>query len=350
MSAWRLAALLPLLLLAAPSQAAPMTGADILAQFNAVIRGNFASRSDVEGRTVVGGNVTQGATFFNNPGAAAPSSSPALTVYGTVGQGNLNLNNGGGAAIAGSNQANINMNGGGTLTIGGANSGNINVNGGSAAIAGANSGNINANGGTVSVGSPVAALPGFQATFVDPLLQLSEDLAALSPNSLVPATSAGWPNNVPLTASAGSGLAVFNVTTTYLSSLASFTVELNGRSGAVFNVYGTSYTGNANYNNAVAVANNVIWNFVDATSIAFNRQWGGTVLAPLAHVTNGTPIEGTLFANSYGGTGELHSRPFTAELPDPGTTGTSVPVPAPGGLLLFGLGMAALAGLRARRA
>jgi choice-of-anchor A domain-containing protein len=203
----------------------------------------------------------------------------------------------------------------------------------------------------VSVGSPVPALPGFQATFIDPLLQLSQDLAALAADSFVPAAGgSGWPNNVPLTAEPGTGLAVFNVTTTYLSSLASFTVELNGRSGAVFNVTGGSYAGNANYNNAVSVANNVIWNFLDATSITFNRQWGGTVLAPLAHVTNGTPIEGTLFANSYGGTGELHSRPFTAALPDVPTGSDSVNIPSPAALALFGFGLAMLAGVRARRA
>ncbi len=308
--------ILPLLLAGVPAAASPLTGEQILQQFNAVIRGDFNSPSDVEGRTVVGGNLTGGATFYNQPGAAAPSTFRALTVYGNVTPGNpINVNNGGGATIGGTNGRIINANGGGGVSTG-----------------------------------AIGTLPGFQATFVDPLLALSESLAALAPNSLVPLTAPGWPNNVPLTASAGSGLAVFNVTTAYLSSLASFTVNLNGRGAVVFNVTGTSFMANANYNNAVSVARDVIWNFVDATSITFNRQWGGTVLAPLAHVTNGTPIEGTLFANSYGGTGELHSQPFRGDLPDPEVpTVPTVAVPEPSTLAILGAGVALMAGVRRRR-
>jgi choice-of-anchor A domain-containing protein len=307
----RLASLLLLipLLLAHPVHAAPLTAADILAQFNAVIRGDFASPSDVEGRTVVGGNVTQGATFFNNPGAAAPSTFRALTVYGDVTTGGaLNVNNGGGATIGGSNAAVINTNGGGGLSTG-----------------------------------AIGMLPAFGSTFVDPLLDLSASLAALPMDSFVPVNPPGFPNNVVLTAGSGSGLAVFAVTTTYLSSLASFSVDLNGRSGVVFNVSGASFAANANFLNAVQVARDVIWNFTDATNIAFGTQWGGTVLAPNATVTNATPIEGTLFANAYRGTGELHSQPFRAPLP-------TTAVPEPAGLALFALALTLLAGAMRRRA
>jgi choice-of-anchor A domain-containing protein len=200
----------------------------------------------------------------------------------------------------------------------------------------------------VTIGSPVPALPDFQSTFVQPLMDLSQSLAAMSADSYLPTSWPGFPNNAPIQASAGTGLAVFDITTADLANLVSFQVDLNGRDGIVFNVTGASYTGNANYNNAVNVANKVIWNFVDATSLTFNRQWGGTVLAPNAHVTNGTPIEGTLFANSYGGNGELHSRPFTPDLTPPPSPVPGVPVPAPGALALFGFGLAALVGAKRR--
>ena len=80
------------MLWAGPSSAASLTAQEILAQFNAVIRGNLATPSDIEGRTVVGGNLTRGATFNNNPGAAAPSAHRALTVYGSVTQSCVTFN------------------------------------------------------------------------------------------------------------------------------------------------------------------------------------------------------------------------------------------------------------------
>ena len=71
----------------------PVLSADqILQQFNAVIFENFSTSADVEGRTVIGGNMTGGATFALNPTAEAASTFAALTVYGSETSGRvLNL-------------------------------------------------------------------------------------------------------------------------------------------------------------------------------------------------------------------------------------------------------------------
>ena len=139
-----------------PAVAAPLSALDILDQFNAVVFGTFATTADVEGRTVVGGNMTRGATFNIAPGSAAASAYPALTVYGNqTGNGSYNVNNGGGMTIAGTNAGSFMLNGGGSATIGGANSANLNTSGGSASVSigGSNTGTVNLSaGGSVFVG------------------------------------------------------------------------------------------------------------------------------------------------------------------------------------------------------
>jgi choice-of-anchor A domain-containing protein len=145
-----------LLTLAAGPANATLTDSQIFTQFNAVIFNNFSATSEVEGRTVVGGNVTSGTNFEIHTGLNA-SSFGALTVYGSVtDSGTLNIDNGGSVAIAGSNSASFNLNGGGSAYIGGSNSGTLTVSGGSAnlSVIGANSGALSlASGGSVYVGN-----------------------------------------------------------------------------------------------------------------------------------------------------------------------------------------------------
>lgn len=292
---------------------APLTATDILQQFNVVVFGNLSTGHDIEGRTVIGGNLTHGATFYNNPGAAAPSQYRALTVYGNSTSGNpININNGGGVTIVGDAAGLVNLNGGGSSSING-------------------------------VGTPAPdPLPDFVTTFSDPLADLSGLLASFAPNSTFPSNAEpGWPNNVSLRASSGAGLAIFNITTAQLSELASFSVDLNGRAGAIFNVYGSSYNQSGNFQHAVDIAPDVLWNFTDATSLSFT-QWGGTILAPHATVTNSSPLEGGLFAASFNGNGEVHSRMFRQEFP-------GAEAPEPSSALLLGAGVAALATFRKLR-
>ena len=65
--------LLPLVLSIGTARAGTLSASNIFSQFNAVVFGSFATTADVEGRTVVGGNLTGGATFDLNPAGATAS-------------------------------------------------------------------------------------------------------------------------------------------------------------------------------------------------------------------------------------------------------------------------------------
>jgi choice-of-anchor A domain-containing protein len=143
-------------LAAGTAHAGPLSDNAIFGDFNDVIFSNLTTSSEVEGRTVVGGNLTanNSVNFEIKSGLPAVAGFGALSVYGSVnGSGaTLNVNNEG-VAIAGSNNAGLAMNGAGTVYIGSTNSGSITGASGSVTVAGANSaGNIATSGGSVYLG------------------------------------------------------------------------------------------------------------------------------------------------------------------------------------------------------
>ncbi len=280
-----------------PAFAGPaLTANQILDDFNGVIYTNASTPSDVEGSLVVGGNLNA-ATIYNNPnGSEAPVGFGALTVYGSTSGNSINLNNGGSAYVAGTEGAHINFNGGGGY-----------------------------------ISAPGYAITNFEA----PLNALSIQLAGMTTTSSLPPTD----NNEIIKATPGAnGIAVFNITAAQLDAIPSYSINVNGASTVVFNVSGNNIDFKANDQSGTTGAKNIIWNFYNATSVDLETQIAGTILAPDAAVTNGNQIDGTLVADSWNGTGELHEYAFAGTLPPIATVVEPASV-AMLGIGLFGIGL-----------
>lgn len=284
---------------ASPSFAGTLSAATILSDFNGVIYGNASTPSDVEGALVVGGSFS-GATIYNNPTAnqTQPPGFGALTVFGSTSGNPININNGGSAYVGGSHGAKVNFNGGGGY-----------------------------------ISAPPVTLSSIETT----LNTLSSSLSSLAANSSLPAPN----NNEVISAKPNaSGLAVFNVTAADLAAIPSYNFSLNGAKTVIVNVSGSSVSFNANDESGTTGANNIIWNFYQATSVNLGTQIAGTILAPKANVTNGNQIDGDLIAASWTGSGELHDYAFD---------GVLSPVPLPAALPLFGAALLGLGGLGFRK-
>jgi choice-of-anchor A domain-containing protein len=273
----------------------------ILQDFNAVIYTNASTPSDIEGAAIIGGNFS-GATVYLNPPSSLPSGYGALTVFGSTSGNPININNGGSAYVGGTKGAIVNFNGGGSY--------------------------IAAPGNTIGY-------------FETAMNSLSTSLSTLTANSSLPTPG----NNEVIAATPNAqGVAVFNISASDLAAIPSYKINLNGATSVIFNVSGTAVTFNANDESGVTGANNIIWNFYQATSVNLGTQIAGTVLAPDANVTNGNQIDGDLIAYSWTGSGELHDYGFEGVLPTDGGT----PVPEPASLALLIGGIAAFGLLRRR--
>jgi choice-of-anchor A domain-containing protein len=282
---------------AGSGRASPLTAAEIMTQFNAVIAGSFTSNSDIEGRLVTN-TLAGGATFYNKPSGTASGFAAINAITVTSGVRSANVNNRGDVNVQGTNQGWFSLNGGALVS-----------------------------GPAFTIGDVTA-----------PLTALSADLAGLVPNSTIDARDLNTFTFV-ITPNA-QGLAVFTLDASQLSAARNL-MFTGTASTIVVNVTGTGFSSTANFNAGAFINQHVIWNFAEATTLDF-MGWHGAVLAPLATVSNSTAMEGFLFAGTFNGRGELHDFPFAGALPRF--------VPEPGTLALLASGMIGLCLTRRPRA
>lgn len=290
-------ATLALVSIGSPAQATDLTAKQILADFNLVASGNVTTQSDIEGAAVVGGTLN-GSTFFNNTNDLPASKT--IYLYGSLGHGPLNLDNGG------------NLNYSGNIT----------------------NSQVNFNGG----GQQFKSFPSPISAYTTPLNQMSTILAGLTPTagaSIVDGT---------FKANGATGLIVFDLTASQLesdlqNSQISFVGD-KGVTGYIINVTGNfSEPSSTNFNTAQQDA---LFNFVDATSVSLGN-WKASVLAPDAslQIENGY-LDGSVYVENFSGGGELHNdNLYNGALP----SAPSVPEAPTWMMLLTGFGMLGL-GLR----
>jgi choice-of-anchor A domain-containing protein len=355
-ASWSLAALATALLLAAPAQAAfaPLTGQQVLQQFNLVSLHGGTSSTHVHGRGWIGGDfVGGGGAEFANDSPIPVSNYAALTVIGSASTAGVN-NNGSAAVgvVTTGNLSSATINNGGGVVQGSTNG--VNFNGGSGgAYVGGSATATNFNSGKVtnlaSDAKLQSALDAATSTNMGAVLGgLSSQLAALTATSSI---SMQGSKAVFTAVADASGRAVFNLNGSFGAQVlgaSEFEFNLGNASTFIFNSDLSSVVVGANFLGGSAsgkLANAAVWNFNKATSVAINRQFGGSILATQAAFKNTADIEGSVIVDTLNSSGaQIHLYSFTGNV----TTTNKVPEPASLALVVAALGCAGW--VRRRRA
>jgi choice-of-anchor A domain-containing protein len=287
----RHARLAGLVLLAVPAAAHAQQNT-LLRDWSLISFGNASSSSNIEGRAMIGGNLTGPASDYGT--RLTPASNflgqDVLRVGGTI------------------NKQNINM-AAGNIRHGSTVSGNTNFNGGGQRV-----------------------LDAATASMVnDARLLLTADSAFYRnlPATGSVAIPTGQPTGVTFNAVPQGALsrAVFNLPAGFFAAntIQQIDINLNGASGVLINVPGTSinftsnanFVGNFNTNNA---RSRVIWNFYEATTINLQgKAFQGAILAPFAALTHQGVISGSVAVASINQQSEIHLPGFAAVIPTPGS-------------------------------
>lgn len=274
-----------------------IANAGIMSTHNLVVLQNYSSNSsEVEGRTWIGGNfASQNASNYGTM-LDPPSNWLGVDVLSVAGN----------------------------MTIGN----QIQIEAGNLRRGGTRTGNVNFNGGGSEIVDP--SLPSQVAAIVSELTLTSAALQALTPDSVLNLPSP-QPGPAQFVANpGGDGIAVFNINGDNLFEnglVQQIEMAVNGASAIVINVSGTDINWNGGSNMVGAswagIRATTIWNFWQAQTINLDRNFNGAILAPFAHLTNSTAIEGSVFVESMAQSGEVHLPGYKGYLPTPGPVGVA---------------------------
>lgn len=286
----------------------------IVNDFNLVVFEDLDINSDVEGRTIVYGDVTGNSANFvlGGPGLELPGAS---NIDGVDADDGLFV----GGALSGSPK---NINNGYDLVLG--------PDADKEAIVNFNAGPSGERGRMEE-----KELPELQEHIKQASRYFSEglDAIAVTPSAQNQMTFSGAP--------AFQNTAVFDIDAADLSANTSFVFDTALADSFIINVAGEQIDWKTNPPPGLGrdFGEQVIWNFFEAEEIYASTGIFGTVLAPYAFVEFFTPIEGTLIARNVVQRSEVHLEPYAA----------LTPVPLPGAFGLFAAAMGVMALVARRR-
>lgn len=344
----------------------PLGGLQAMRELNAIAFGGTTGWLTVEGKTFIGGDLRDGGEFGtgNSTKSAAASSRAILTVGGNStsytriqngsngGSGNVGspaaVNVGGNVANLALAADHVSVNIGGTVSQSSASAGS------SVTSGGAGSGWLGDNGGSFSTNNGA----GFTSSVTTPIgteaAQLEADLKALSTSLAGLETTGGnsVTNNygamVFTAVSDGAGKSVFNLTEADFSGWQWTLNAVDPALTIVFNVTGDgSYLWNTNLAGAFSsFADQIIWNFSDATSLSINQTVYGSVLAPFANLHANSALNGTVVAKELQASSGVKLAAF-----DGTDIGLAAPAPEPAtwAMMITGFGLVGAALRRRER-
>lgn len=260
---------------------------DALSRYSVITSGDLVSSRDIEGRTLVGRNLTTGnsSNYGIHLSGSTPSTEHTLIVQGDILSG-----------------------------------GPLNVQRGSVAVGGStNNRIINYNGG----GSLVANTTDYSSIFAE--LNLASDILSKTASNSSVQLPSGQPTGFTFNSSAEpDSVAYFSFQGADLfgnNSIQSINFNANGASAIVFNVGGiridwsaaSNFVGNFGNNQW---RSNIVWNFYEATEVNFgSHNMMGQVLAPHATVSSSNNIDGSVYAKHLNSNGEVHFPGYGGNVP-----------------------------------
>lgn len=287
---------------AAMTATTSLAGTNPLSEWNAIVRTNLTSSSEVDGSAIIGGNLA-GTSNYAVQGVTAPGN-VGLAVGGNVTSGNIQVNNGGDVRLQGANFGTLNINGGVLVSDPG-------------------------------VGAQVASI------FAQ-LEAASAYFASLTPNGTV--DGAGNMNASPVLLG-GQNVAIYSISAAAIQSLGQLNLNFGSADSVIINVISdggvVDLIAPPNIIGGFSQANSsrILWNMPDATSLLVNNSFNGAVIAPFADlVLSGGAMNGAIAVNSISAQ-DAEIRRFTYD------GYFNIPAPSAAGLL----GLGALLAARRRR-